>query len=154
MIKFRDLTQEDIDVRIGMVKVGKGASLLLYKDARVDIDVLNNSDVIWKREHNSDASQCTVSIWNEDIKQWVCRTDVGTESNVEKAKGMASDSFKRSCVNWGIGIELYTSPFIWVKNDNKYEKYKCYHLKIENKQIIELGIEDSKGNKVFKYQKQ
>ena len=152
-MNFRDLKAEDIDVRIGMIKQGKGASLLLYKDARVDINILNESNVIWKREHNQDASQCTVSIWNDEIKQWIARTDIGTESNVEKAKGMASDSFKRACFNFGIGIELYTAPFIWVNNDNKYEKYNCYHLKIENKEITELGIQDNKGNKVFKFKK-
>ena len=152
-MKFRNLTKNDIDVRIGMVKQGKGASLLLYKDARVDIDILNNSGVIWKREHNENASQCTVSIWNDTIKEWVCRTDVGSESNVEKAKGLASDSFKRACVNWGIGIELYTSPFIWINDDNKYEKYSCYHLKVVDNEITELGIMNSKKVKCFKYQR-
>ena len=152
-MKFRNLEASDIDVRIGTLKAGKGVSLLLYKDARVDIEILNSSGVIWKREHNTDASHCTVSIYNEDIKQWISRTDVGTESNVEKVKGMASDSFKRACVNFGIGIELYSSPFIWINNDNKFEKYKCYHLKVEDKKIVELGIVNSKKEVVFRYKK-
>ncbi|NOW12590.1 hypothetical protein B0H35_000004 [Clostridium acetobutylicum] len=45
---------------------------------------------------------------------WISKQDVGTESNTEKEKGQASDSFKRACFNFGIGRELYTSPFIWI----------------------------------------
>ena len=65
--------------------------------------------------------------WNE--KQWVSKEDTGTESFTEKEKGLASDSFKRACFNWGIGRELYTAPFIWVNYIMKYqEKASRYKL--------------------------
>jgi hypothetical protein len=56
-----------------------------------------------------------VSIWDDAKKQWISKEDTGTESNTEKEKGLASDSFKRACFNWGIGRELYSAPFIWIK---------------------------------------
>jgi hypothetical protein len=77
----------------------------------------------WKREHLNDNANCIVSIWCEDKKQWVSKEDTGTESNTEKEKGLASDSFKRACFNWGIGRELYDYPVIQVKlNDDEFDK--------------------------------
>ncbi len=116
---FRPLKETEIDVRVQSV-TEKGCILLLYKDARCDMNILDETvgSMNWKREHTRDNANCIVSIWDEDKKQWVGKEDTGTESNTEKAKGQASDSFKRACFNWGIGRELYTSPFIWVKRDD------------------------------------
>jgi hypothetical protein len=69
----------------------------------------------WKREHSRDNKNCTVSIYNDKINQWVGKEDTGTESNAEAQKGLASDSFKRACFNWGIGRELYDYPVISIK---------------------------------------
>lgn len=130
-LKFRKLRADEIDCRIGQVKEN-GLSLLLYKDARCDMNVLDKTvgPTNWKREHTRDNQNCIVSIWDERKGQWVSKEDVGTESNTEAQKGLASDSFKRACVNWGIGRELYTAPFIWVKagDANIYpfnDKYRC-----------------------------
>ena len=73
----------------------------------------------WQRTHQliGDRLYCTIEIWDDDKKQWVSKQDVGTESNTEKEKGQASDSFKRAGFNVGIGRELYTAPFIWVPAD-------------------------------------
>ena len=149
---FRDLKAEEIDVRIGSFKEGKGASLLLYKNARSDMDNLDETvgALNWKREHTRDNKNCIVSIWDEVKAQWISKEDTGTESNAEKEKGLASDSFKRACFNWGIGRELYTAPFIWVNKCNKYEKFTVKDIKIENKKIIDLSIIDSGGKQVFK----
>jgi hypothetical protein len=68
----------------------------------------------WQRHHSRDNANCTVSIWDKDKKQWVEKEDTGKESNTEAEKGLASDSFKRACFNWGIGRELYTAPDMWV----------------------------------------
>lgn len=130
---FRKLKASEIECRIGQVsKTGKGLSLLLYKDARADMIILDETvgALNWKREHTRDNANCIVSIWNDKIGQWVSKEDTGTESFTEKEKGQASDSFKRTCVNWGIGRELYTSPFIWIKSSdceiNQYNgKYTC-----------------------------
>lgn len=115
-LKFRTLKESEIDVRVQSC-TSKGCILLLYKDARCDMNILDETvgPMNWKREHTRDNANCIVSLWDEDKKQWVSKEDTGTESNTEKEKGQASDSFKRACFNWGIGRELYTSPFIWVK---------------------------------------
>lgn len=113
---FRPLKESEIDVRVQSV-TEKGCILLLYKDARCDMNILDETvgPMNWRREHTRDNANCIVSLWDEEKQQWVSKEDTGTESNTEKEKGQASDSFKRACFNWGIGRELYTSPFIWVK---------------------------------------
>ena len=116
MEKIRLLRADEIDCRPQTVKAG-GCSLLLYKDARCDMTILDEiyGSLNWKREHTRDNHNCIVSVWNSDIQQWISKEDTGIESNSEAAKGLASDSFKRACVNFGIGRELYTAPFIWIK---------------------------------------
>ncbi|MBR1677298.1 MAG: hypothetical protein IJ706_08325 [Clostridia bacterium] len=114
---FRKLTAEEIDARVATVS-DKGCSLLLYKDARVDQNILDETFGIfgWQRRHEiiGDNLYCTVSVKNPETGEWVSKQDVGTESYTEKEKGQASDSFKRACFNLGIGRELYTAPFIWI----------------------------------------
>lgn len=114
-LEFRLLKASEIDCRIATVSQ-KGISLLLYKDARVDQNILDETvgPMNWQRSHSRDNANCTVSLWDDEKKQWISKEDTGTESNTEKEKGLASDSFKRACFNWGIGRELYTAPFIWV----------------------------------------
>ena len=139
MNMFRELRADEIDCRISQIKEyeGKptGLSLLLYKDARCDQNILDEtvSPMNWKREHTRDNRNCIVSIWDESKKQWISKEDTGTESNTEKEKGLASDSFKRACFNWGIGRELYTAPFVWIPaskcseiSRNKLGKLACY----------------------------
>lgn len=117
-LKFRTLYADEIDVRVAQCSE-KGAQLLLYKDARCDMNILDETvtPFKWQRVHSRDNANCTVMIYNDETHDWIVKEDTGTESNTEAAKGLASDSFKRACVNWGIGRELYTSPFIWVKAD-------------------------------------
>lgn len=100
-LKFRDLKANEIDVRVATLNE-KGASLLLYKDARVDMDILDETvgAMNWQRKHLRDNANCIVEIWDNDKKQWISKEDTGTESNTEKEKGLASDSFKRACFNW------------------------------------------------------
>lgn len=119
MNKFRTLTAREIECRIQQV-TQNGLSLLLYKDARCDQAILDETvgAMNWQRHHSRDNKNCTVSIWDDEKKQWIEKEDTGTESNTEAEKGLASDSFKRACVNWGIGRELYTAPFIWITPEN------------------------------------
>ncbi len=116
-MKFRKLKASEIDARVSTV-TEKGCSLLLYKDARVDQNILDETVgcLNWQRSHQliGDRLYCTVEIWDEEKQQWISKQDVGTESYTEKEKGQASDSFKRACFNLGIGRELYTAPFIWI----------------------------------------
>ena len=161
-MKFRDLKADEIDVRVQMI-TEKGCSLLLYKDARCDMNILDDSVGAenWQRRHTRDNANCVVSIWDDSKKQWIEKEDTGTESNTEKEKGQASDSFKRACVNWGIGRELYTAPFIWVGADkveikinqktNKpmtYDKFYVSDIEISNKCIVKLSISVERTNSV------
>lgn len=134
--KFRLLRADEIECRVATCNKN-GVSLLLYKDARCDMNILDETlgATSWQRDHKElkGVIYAGVGIY-DDTKvepKWIWKWDAGAESYTEKEKGEASDSFKRACVNWGIGRELYTSPFIWVKAaDTKIEKddngkYKC-----------------------------
>ena len=120
-LKFRRLEAGEIECRIATINE-KGLTLLLYKDARVDQNILDETVGVlnWERKHEviDGNLYCTVSIYDEGKGAWVSKQDVGTESYTEKEKGQASDSFKRACFNFGIGRELYTAPFIWIPADN------------------------------------
>ena len=165
MCKFRDLRADEIECRVQSAKQN-GLVLLLYKDARVDMNILDETvgSACWQREHYECKGNlfCRVGICVETKKgdsifpEWIWKSDCGTESNTEAQKGEASDSFKRACFNWGIGRELYTSPFIWIGDDkcniketknaqgrpvySCYDKFIVQNITIENKQITALSI--------------
>ena len=166
-LKFRDLKADEIECRVQSVRPN-GLILLLYKDARCDMNMLDEAvgPMNWRRNHTRDNANCIVSIWDEKKQQWVSKEDTGTESFTEKEKGIASDSFKRACFNWGIGRELYTAPFTWIpadkcniKKDTKgkdacTDKFKVEKIKIENKQIVGLAIyNETKKCRAFVWQK-
>lgn len=161
MKEIRLLRADEIDARVATV-TPKGCSLLLYKDARCDMRLLDETfgTMNWQRSHEviDGNLYCNVSVWDEEKKMWIKKQDVGTESYTEKEKGQASDSFKRACFNFGIGRELYTAPFIWVnitKDDlNAQGKIKTT-FKVQSigyndkKEINRLVILDNKGNKRY-----
>ena len=163
---IRLLTADDIECRIGTVvkdkqdpNIIKGVTLLLYKNARVDMAILDEvyTPMGWQRKHEFKDGKlyCTVSVWDEDKDEWIEKEDVGTESNTEAEKGQASDSFKRACVNWGIGRELYTAPFIYIKpfegENIKYTKFEVKDIGYKDKVIAKLLIFDDRGNCRFNY---
>ena len=169
---FRDLKADEIDVRVATVNE-KGVSLLLYKDARVDQDILDETvgAFNWKRKHIRDNANCIVEIWDNEKGQWISKEDTGTESFSQAEKGLASDSFKRACFNWGIGRELYTAPFIWIpadkckledsKRKDKYgntiyttkDKFYVEAIEIIDKEITGLSIKNQKNERVFLFKK-
>lgn len=118
-LNFRTLHPGEIDCRVAQIN-DKGLTLLLYKDARCDMNLLDETvgPMNWMRCHSRENANCTVSIYDSEREIWISKEDTGTESNTEAQKGLASDSFKRACVNWGIGRELYTAPFIYIKAGN------------------------------------
>lgn len=150
MNKFRTLNADEIDVRVQSVtKTGTGAVLLLYKDARVDMNVLDETygSFSWRREHSliNGNLYCTVSIQNPDTGEWVSKSDVGVESQTEATKGEASDSFKRACFNWGIGRELYTAPFIYValSEDEVYKVNDTFRVRANvHFRVGEIGYDN------------
>ena len=167
MIEFRNLKADEIDLFPKIVKEN-GCMLLLYKDARCDMNILDETvgGLNWKRSHQliNNNLFCEVSIYDKDKKEWVSKQDVGVESFTEKVKGQASDGFKRSCFNWDIGRELYTSPFIWISlNSSETYKYKTSvkldkkvkfevsHIKTVDGRIVELSIKDQNNKQRFNW---
>lgn len=169
MLKFRTLRADEVDCRVSTCKEG-GLSLLLYKDARCDMNILDETvgPERWQRHHSRDNANCTVSIYIPEMDQWVEKEDTGTESNTEAEKGLASDSFKRACFNWGVGRELYTAPFIWITsakcsigkgNNGKpacYDRFRVGEMTVEDGKITSLTIlNDSRnGEEVYRWAKQ
>ena len=140
-VSIRLLRAEEIECRIATINE-KGLSLLLFKDARVDQKLLDETFTPfgWKRSHQviDGNLYCTVEVWDREKNQWIGKQDVGTMSYTEKEKGQASDSFNRACFNWGIGRELYTAPFIWIpaervniqkkEREQKFYTYDRFHV--------------------------
>ena len=168
MKMFRNLKADEIECRIAQIEK-TWCSLLLYKDARCDMNILDETvgPMNWIREHKRDNANCVVSIYNKETDEWINKEDTGTESFSEAQKGLASDSFKRACVNWGIGRELYTSPAIFIiprkdmvkkgkdgeffeYKENKYTtktRFKVEYIDYdENDNIKDLIIRDDKQN--------
>jgi hypothetical protein len=169
-LRFRNLKAEEIECRVNQIQ-GNWCSLLLYKDARCDMNILDETvgDLNWKRDHKELKGNiyCGVSIYDDTKNEWITKWDAGAETYTEKEKGEASDSFKRACVNFGIGRELYTSPSIFIlprkdmvkkgkeqefyKNDkDKYETKTRFNVEFidydENNAIKDLIIRDDKGH--------
>lgn len=161
MLKFRPLRADEIECRVGTIN-DKGFSLLLYKDARCDMRMLDEMGVKWTRRHYECKGNlfCEVGIYDDDLKQFIYRSDCGTESNTEKEKGEASDSFKRACFNWGIGRELYTSPFIWINGNVKKNQSGKLIPAFKSISVVDFHVEDDKisqlrisgdGNTIFEF---
>lgn len=162
MKEFRLLKADEISCRVNQINE-KGLTLLLYKDARVDMDILDETVgcMNWKKEYTRDNRNCIVSIYDNDKKEWISKEDTGTESNNEAEKGLASDSFKRACVNWGIGRCLYTAPFIYIPaskveitpKGNKFTTYDKFHVEAIkydiNRNIIALSIKNQNNKRVY-----
>ena len=162
-MEIRLLRADEIECRIGTINE-KGLSLLLYKDARADMKILDETFGVfgWKRTHQSIDGNlyCTVEIWDNEKKSWISKQDVGTVSYTEKEKGQASDSFKRACVSVGIGRELYSAPFIWVsaqkcniqrRNDKLicYDKFSVSEISYsKDREITALSIVNSDTGEV------
>ena len=151
---FRDLRADEIDCRVSQIKVEEGkikwVGLLLYKDARCDQNVLDETfgPFGWQKKYTRDNRNCIVSVWDDKKQQWIEKEDTGTESNTEKEKGLASDSFKRACFCWGIGRALYTAPFICIPAEKTSAKLwngkpVCYD------NFVVTGIDYKNGNICF-----
>lgn len=160
---MRKLKADEIECRVSQVKEN-GCSLLLYKTARVDRAILDETyGELWQNDFKVIDGKMYggIGIYNKELNQWLWRWDCGTESNTEAEKGQASDCFKRAGFKWGIGVELYTAPFIWVKvptekfNNkwqltNKFTKFIVDTIGYSEKgEINKLVIIDDKGNNLF-----
>lgn len=168
MNEIRKLNASEIEVRVGQV-YDTGLTLLLYKDARVDMNLLDESfgPLGWQKHYEliGDRLYCTIELWDKDKGQWVKKQDVGVESNAEAEKGQASDAFKRAGFNVGIGRELYSAPFIWIPKDKvelvknpktgkmtTREKFCVNIINYNGQKISALQIKNRKGEVVFNWQ--
>jgi hypothetical protein len=158
----------EIDFRVQSVNKGGFATILAYKDARVD---MNRLDAIygvdgWQKKFEVINGNlfCSVGIYSEKLQQWVWKMDVGTESNTEKEKGEASDAFKRACFNLGIGRELYDYPVIQVKlDDTEFDKATgkptfnfqlkkwVWFSQFKDGKLTYLGCKDQNGKVRFQF---
>lgn len=160
---MRKLRADEIECRVAQVS-SKGCSLLLYKTARVDRAILDEEfgTMGWQNDFKVIDGKMYggIGVWSNDLSEWIWRWDCGTESNTEAEKGQASDCFKRSGFKWGIGVELYTAPFIWLnvevkqegskwKLANPFAKYSVKSIEYNNDTISNLEIVDDKGNTVY-----
>lgn len=159
MREFRNLTADEIQVRPTNTKYKGSALLLLYKDARCDMNILDETvgPLNWcKRYYEVKGNlYCSVGIKSEN-GEWVYKDDCGIESNTDAEKGEASDAFKRACFNWGLGRELYTTPKITIKcpdsyyyNDKMNMTFRVSKIGYNGKVINELVIVDKFGNIAF-----
>ena len=163
-MEFRKLNADEIEVRISTCNQ-YGVGLLLYKDARCDQNILDETvgSLNWQRHHSRDNANCTVSIWDSEKKQWIEKEDTGTESFTEKEKGLASDSFKRACFNWGIGRELYTAPDMFVfkkdlktlsENNGKWtcrDSFKVEDIQYNKREIVYVKVLNRKMNSYIEF---
>ena len=167
------LLAHQIEFRIQSINKGGYATLLAYKDARCDMNRLDEvcGHLNWQRSHKDGNKNCIVSIRDPETKEWIAKEDTGTESNTEAEKGLASDSFKRACFNWGIGRELYDYPDIQIKlNDDEWQlvEFKgkqqprpTWKLKIKEwlwfnqfddaGNLVYLGVKDTSGKLRYSY---
>lgn len=160
------LTIDEIDFRVQSINKGGYATILAYKDARVDMHRLDAVYGVegWQKKYEGINGNlyCSVGVWSKDRSEWIWKSDVGTESNTEKEKGQASDAFKRACFNLGIGRELYDYPVIQVKLlDNEFDKqtYKpTWDFKLKEwvwgsefteGKLTALGARDNNGKQRF-----
>lgn len=161
MKEFRNLRADEIQIRPTDTKYKGSALLLLYKDARCDMAILDETvgPMNWKKSFYSVNGNlyCSVAI-KDDNGEWVSKDDCGIESNMDAAKGEASDAFKRACFNWGLGRELYTCPKIRIKcSDNYYQNDKfsmaftVQNIEYVGKAISKLVIADKNGDIVYTY---
>lgn len=165
------LTIKEIDFRVQSINKGGYATILAYKDARVDMKRLDDVYGVegWQKKYELIDNHlfCSIGVWSDKLQQWIWKQDVGTESNTEKEKGEASDAFKRSAFNLGIGRELYDYPLIQIKlNGDEFETkndrvYPTYNFKLKDwkwysefndeGQVSYLGCRDQNGKVRFEW---
>lgn len=164
---FRDLRPNEVEARVAQCSA-KGASLLLYKTARTDYALLDETvgPERWQCSYFEVKGNlfCDLSVKFDD--GWVTKSNCGTESNMEAEKGEASDAMKRAGFAWGIGRELYTAPFIWVpaeklqklSQNQRTGKWQCLDsfevtdMTVANGEIVGLAIShEGKRDTVYRY---
>lgn len=156
-MKFRTLNAEEIEVRPQSVKNGK-ATMLLYIDSRCVTNILDETVgcMNWQTEFYEVNGQTMgkLGIWDDVKQQWIWKSDVGSESNIEAEKGLISDCYKRLLSRWGV-TELYSAPRInWDDDGYGNTGYKVTEINYdENRKITHLVIVNRFGKEQFRWDK-
>ena len=150
-LKFRNLRPDEIDIRSA-----GGTKMLLYKDARVDQNILDETvgTLGWKKEYKriNDALYCILSIRDPETGEWISKEDAGVPSRTEEVKGEASDAFKRAAFCFGIGRSLYSTPNIDIPRSLQIGKLSVKEIGYdENGKINLLKIVNGVGQIVYTY---
>lgn len=161
MEKFRLLTGDEIECRVKKI-TDKGAIVLLYKTARTDMDMLDETagPENWTCDYREikDNLYCGIAIFGGE--KWVWKWDCGIESREDgegnEKKGEASDAFKRAGFKWGIGRELYTAPFIFISADKMnisggktFDTFDVDKIEYDDKRrVSSLTIRNNKTGKI------
>ena len=153
--QLRTLRANEIEVRPAH-KVGDKITHLLYIDSRATTKYLdewvgwNN----WQTEFYPVNNQIVgkLGIWDDVKQMWIWKSDVGSESNVEKDKGLISDTYKRLLVRFGI-TELYSAPDILLPDDGYGNKgYKVSEIAYnDNREIIHLVLVNRFNKEVYRW---
>lgn len=162
MCEFRKLKASELQCKCTDTKFKGSATILIFKDARVDMKVLDETvgKLLWQKEYKEIDGKvyCGVGIYNKDLGQFIWKYDCGTEGNFETEKSEASDAFKRACFNWGIGRELYDTPKIKIKcpdsyyyNDKLTMTFTVSKIEWEGDNLMQLVIVDKFGKKVYDF---
>ena len=162
MCEFRKLRANELQIKCTDTKFKGSATLLIYKDARVDMKVLDETvgKQMWQKEYKEIDGKvyCGVGLYNQDLNQWIWKWDTGTEGNFEAEKSEASDAFKRACFNWGLGRELYDTPKIKIKcpdsyyyNDKLCMSFTVKTIEWDGDTLLDLVIVDKFGKVVYDY---
>lgn len=176
---FRPLRECEIEVKVKQVKEN-GVVLLLYKTARTDMDLLDETvgPFRWMCEYKEIKGNlyCGIGITNDTVEgvvretvwKWDCGIESRSDGEGNEKKGEASDAFKRAGFRWGIGRELYTAPFIWIPAEKAgvttgktgkpvtYDKFVVEKIVYDEEtgDISGLAIRNEKsGKRVFVWQR-
>ena len=166
MRNFDLLTADQIECRVSQVNA-KGCSLLLYKTARTDYEMLDKHIGMmgWQNKYEviDGKMYCGIAIKDNSTGEWIWKWNCGSETDTEAEKGQASDAMKRAGFCWGIGTELYSAPYIWIPaellmkleqlQNGKFKVKDTFSVKEigydEQQNINKLVIVNQDGNTVF-----
>ena len=162
MCEFRKLKASELQCKTTDTKFKGSATILIYKDARVDQRVLDETvgPMRWQKDYKEIDGKvyCGVAIKNSDTGEWVWKFDCGTEGNFEAEKSEASDAFKRACFNWGLGRELYDTPKIKIKCPDSYYysdklnmTFTVKSIEWDGDTLMDLVIVDRNDHIVYDY---
>lgn len=168
MKTFRLLNADEIECRVSRC-TEKGAALLLYKTARTDADLLDETfgPQNWENDFQliDGVLYGGIGIRFPELGV-VWKWDAGTESNTEAEKGRASDAFKRAGFKWGLGRELYSAPFVFIPAGKCTIKSKEFNGKTtyycnDSFDVLDIAYDDAeriaylriglKGSTVFEW---